>query len=399
MIKIKNLDEAAAAIQTGMAEQKRLGVRGIGSKAALGRHETYDDVLDLSAMRGIIEYQPEELVLTLRAGTPMDEVEAVVVKAGQMLPFEAPDYSRLLAGGSAGSIGGVIAANLSGPRRLTAGAARDYLLGFQAVSGRGEFFRSGGKVMKNVTGYDLSKLICGSYGTLAIVDEITVKTLPCPETAVSLLLGFDGMQAAVTAVAGIFATPHEPHAAAILPANLAKAAGVDLDRAFVVVIRLEGIAVSVNDRAAHLLGGAFGAAGSSRLEAGPSRDLWKKIRDVDLLAGHGRSIWKASCAPASAPAILDVVQAAFDVEFYADWAGGLIWLAAPSGTAFAAALRAALADHGGGFAQLMVDAGGVDGSVAPFQPLLPAHAALHRRVKAAFDPMAVLNYGRMHDGI
>ncbi len=399
MIRVNGLDEAAKIIIAATADKKRLGVASMGSKTALGRAVSYDDLLDLSAMRGIIDYQPEELVLTLRAGTPMSEVEEVLAQAGQMLPFEAPDFGRLLKSGSTGSIGGVLATNLSGPRRLTAGAARDYLLGFQAVSGRGEFFKSGGKVMKNVTGYDLSKLICGSYGTLAIFDEVTVKTLPRPETAISLLFGFDSAVAATDAIAAIFATPHEPHAAAILPANIAKKAGADLGQRFVVAIRLEGIEVSVNDRASHLLAGGFGIGEGARLSASKSRDLWQKIRDVDLLAGCGEAIWKLSVAPSQAPAILEVVMSRFDIDFYADWAGGLVWIAAPSGPAFGAALREALAAHGsGGYAQMIMCAATDSDSVSPFQPLSPAHAALHRRVKAAFDPMGVLNYGRMHDG-
>jgi glycolate oxidase FAD binding subunit len=264
------------------------------------------------------------------------------------------------------------------------------------VSGRGERFKSGGRVMKNVTGYDLSKLMCGSYGTLAVVDEVTIKTLPRPETSLSLLFGCNDMGSAVAKIAAIFASPHEPGAAAILPQNVAVTAGLDMAAAFIVVIRLEGIALSVEDRAAHLreMGGVLGTVAQTT-----SEKLWAAIRDVDLLAKAHGDIWKLSCAPASAPAIVAAIEQAFDLTFYADWAGGLVWFAGPSGAAFGTALRAALTAHGGGYAHLLCDRGMSKNQLPVFQPLPQAQASLTARVKAAFDPLGVLNFGRMHNGI
>jgi glycolate oxidase FAD binding subunit len=376
-------------------------VRGLGTKTALGNQPDHDDCLDVSAMQGIIDYQPEELVLTVRAGTALSVIEAELAEANQMLAFEPADLSGILASKSTGTIGGVLATNLSGPRRLTAGAARDFLLGFDAVSGRGERFKSGGRVMKNVTGYDLSKLICGSYGTLAVVDEVTIKTLPRPETSLSLLYGCDDMESAVSLIAAIFASPHEPGAAAILPQSVVATAGLDMAAAMIVVIRLEGIALSVEDRAAHLRhmgqpdrGGVVGTLLQADSEA-----LWARIRDVDLLAHTSGDIWKLSCAPASAPAIVAAMEPTFETTFYADWAGGLLWFAGPSEAEFGTALRAALMCHGGGHAQLLCDRAMSKKSVPVFQPLPPAQASLTKRVKAAFDPLGVLNFGRMHNGI
>ena len=401
MPKIQNLDDAAAVIIAAQQNKQRLELRGLGTKTALGNQPDYDDCLDVSAMQGIIDYQPEELVLTVRAGTALSVIEAELAKANQMLAFEPADLSGILASKSTGTIGGVLATNLSGPRRLTAGAARDFLLGFDAVSGRGERFKSGGRVMKNVTGYDLSKLICGSYGTLAVVDEVTIKTLPRPETSLSLLFGCDDMKSAVAQIAAIFASPHEPSAAAILPQSVAATAGLDMAAAMIVVIRLEGIALSVEDRAAHLRhmgqpdrGGVVGTLSQADSEA-----LWARIRDVDLLAHTSGDIWKLSCAPASAPAIVAAMEQSFETTFYADWAGGLLWFAGPSGVEFGTALRAALMGHGGGHAQLLCDRAMSKTSVPVFQPLPPAQASLTKRVKAAFDPLGVLNFGRMHNGM
>ena len=401
MPKIQNLDDAAAVIIAAQHNKQRLELRGLGTKTALGNQPDYDDCLDVSAMQGIIDYQPEELVLTVRAGTALSGIEAELAKANQMLAFEPADLSGILASKSTGTIGGVLATNLSGPRRLTAGAARDFLLGFDAVSGRGERFKSGGRVMKNVTGYDLSKLICGSYGTLAVVDEVTIKTLPRPETSLSLLYGCDDMKSAVAQIAAIFASPHEPGAAAILPQSVVATSGLDLAAAMIVVIRLEGIALSVEDRAAHLRhmgqldrGGVVGTLLQADSEA-----LWARIRDVDLLAHTSGDIWKLSCAPASGPAIVAAMQQSFEIIFYADWAGGLLWFAGPSEAEFGTALRAALMGHGGGHAQLLCDRAMSKKSVPVFQPLPPAQASLTKRVKAAFDPLGVLNFGRMHNGI
>ena len=204
------------------------------------------------------------------------------------------------------------------------------------------------------------------------------------------------MEAAVTRVAAIFASPHEPGAAAILPQNVAIAAGLDMTATFIVVIRLEGIALSVEDRAAHLreMGGALGTVAQTT-----SEKLWAAIRDVDLLAKAPGDIWKLSCAPASAPAIVEVLEQAFDITFYADWAGGLMWFAAPSGVEFGTALRAALTVKGGGYAHLLCDRSMSKDQVPVFQPLPHAQANLTARVKAAFDPLGVLNFGRMHNGI
>ena len=401
IISVSSLDEVKSAVTDAVADESRLEIIASGSKRALGRQCAYDVTLDLSAMTGIIDYQPEELVLTVRAGTPMAEVQAALAEARQTLAFEVPDYSHLLDTANAGTIGGVVATNLSGPRRLTAGAARDYLLGFEAISGRGEAFKSGGNVMKNVTGYDLSKLMTGSFGTLAVMDEITLKTLPRPETSCSLIVQVDDFAAATSKIASLFATPHEPGSAAILPAELARQAGLHLNKdtgkdrvSCVIVVRLEGIDISIADRLANLQR----LTGGDRLEATDSESLWAKIRDVRLFSAPVRDVWKISCPPAAAASVIDTIKASHDISYFADWAGGLIWMTGGTDT-LGTDLRQALAGFGGGFAMLVRDSGTTRQVIPPFQPLSRPMLALHKRVKAAFDPLAVLNAGRMHDGI
>src|SRR5271170_274837 len=189
ILKPRDAKEVEATIGWALAEGKTLEVVGRGTKRAIGRAAQWDATLDLSGLTGVTLYEPEELVLSARAGTPLAEIEALVAASKQELAFEPMDYGPLLATApGAATIGGVLAANLSGPRRIKAGAARDHFLGFTAVSGRGETFKSGGRVVKNVTGYDLCKLLAGSYGTLAAMLDVTIKTLPKPETEESVVV-------------------------------------------------------------------------------------------------------------------------------------------------------------------------------------------------------------------
>ena len=176
-------------VRAALSDAAPLQIVGHGSKARLGRYAPVNRILRLDALTGVTLYEPEELVLSARAGTPLREIEALLDANGQQFAFEPMNYAALLGGASdGGSIGGVVAVNASGPRRIKSGAARDHLLGFRCVTGRGEVVKSGGRVMKNVTGFDLSKLVCGSYGTLAVLTEVTFKVLPKPETEETLLV-------------------------------------------------------------------------------------------------------------------------------------------------------------------------------------------------------------------
>jgi glycolate oxidase FAD binding subunit len=403
----ETLAEILPIMAEAMATQQPLAIVGANTKSAIGYAVADATLVQLDRWTGVLDYQPEELVLTARAGTPMAEINDLLETNHQMLAFEPPDPRPLFGGDHHGTLGGVLASNASGPRRLTAGAARDFLLGFEAASGRGERFRAGGKVVKNVTGYDLSKLMVGSFGTLALMDEVTLKTLPRPETAISLTFPAADFSAAQNMISAIFATPYEASAAAILPSDMAAKAGLSGDMQ--VVIRLEGFAVSVADRAEHLLK-AFDQ-GEKRDET-ESRRLWQDIRDTHLLADEDADIWKISCAPSSGAEVIaslmaEMTAADKSCPYYADWAGGLIWMAAPQYTSaggnFGDMMREVVAQHGGGFAMRVRTADTNQGLshdvVPPFQPLDAGRLALHQRIKAAFDPIGILNPGRMHQGI
>jgi glycolate oxidase FAD binding subunit len=384
-IKPRDAKELRQAVEWALGEGVTLDVRGEGSKLALGKPMQCAQVLDLSGLSGIVDYAPEELVVTLRAGTPMREVEALLAQRNQMLAFEPPDLGPLLGREPGqGTLVGAVMGNLAGSRRLSAGAARDHLLGFSGVNGRGEAFKSGGRVMKNVTGYDLSKVLAGSWGTLAVLDEVSVKVLPAPDqTATLMLLGLDDA-AAVRAMCAAMGSPHEVSGAAHLPGRTA--------------LRLEGVAPSVEAR---LLGlrELMKDIGARMEELGTleSRTFWREVRDVaPLNAASDAVIWKISCPPTEGPAILARVKAQRpEAQAFYDWSGGLIWLALPpSDDADHTLVRGALGTTGG-HATLIRAPEAVREAVPVFQPQSAPLVALAARVKESFDPKGLFNPGRM----
>jgi glycolate oxidase FAD binding subunit len=392
----KQLQEALA---WAAAEGEALDVVGGGSKAALGRPARAKRKLDVSALKGGIEYEPEELVLTCGAATPMREILLLLEQRAQMLAFEPPDFGALYGlAPEGGTIGGALAANLAGPRRIKMGSARDHFLGFSGVSGRGEEFKAGGRVVKNVTGYDLPKLIAGSMGTLAVLDRVTVKVMPAaPKTRSVLVFGLDPARA-VAAMSDALNSPWEVSGASYLPANVAKRSTVDYVAGAgtsVTAIRVEGTAVSVAARCEALRKGLSAFGPIEELHSLRSITLWREIRDVAaLLPDASQAMWRVSVAPTDGPAVAASVPGA---DWFLDWGGGLVWLSARPGIdAGAAALRASFAE---GHATLMRAADTLRGLVSVFQPAAPGVAALNKGVKAQFDPRGILNPGRMHAGM
>jgi glycolate oxidase FAD binding subunit len=404
-IKPRDAAEVEQAVQWALAGGKTLEVVGRGTKRAIGRAAQWDATLDLSELSGITLYEPEELVLSAKAGTPVAEIEALLTESRQQLAFEPLDYASLLgAPVGAASIGGVVAANLSGPRRLKTGAARDHFLGVNAVSGRGETFKSGGRVVKNVTGYDLCKLLAGSWGTLAAMTEVTIKTLPSAETEATVLLLKLDDAAAARAMAAATGSYADVSAAAHLPAVVAaRVAEIAAANTAATAFRLEGVAPSVAERRELLenLLSPFGALGS--LDETGSRAMWRAVRDVTPFAAAGPSadsnIWRISTAPTRGAEIGRDLVAAAGAELLYDWAGGLIWVAlAASDDAQAPLVRRTVA-AAGGHATLIRAPAAVRAAVDVFTPEAAALAALTMRVRQSFDPQGVLNAGRMWAGV
>ncbi len=401
-----NLDELRDAVGEALAADEPLELVGGGSKRGLGRPMQTPRTLDLSRLSGIRDYAPSELVLTAGAATPLAEIEAALEQNRQILAFEPPDWRALLgAPDTRPTLGGALACNLSGPRRIKAGAARDHFLGFRAVSGRGEIFKSGGKVVKNVTGYDLSKLIAGSYGTLAALEEVTVKVMPRPEqTATVVLCGLDPATA-MRAMSRALASPHEVSGAAYLPASATAALTSLEDLPGIVTLRLEGPSPSVAFRRERLLAELAADCDATVLEADTSANFWRAIRDVEPLAALAdRVVWRVSVAPARGAEVGEAIARTLDALWYLDWGGGLLWAAVPAGQANGAedggaeVIRAAIRGpdgHGTGYATLIKGSTALRGAVPVFEPQPPALAALAARIKGSFDPHHILNPGRM----
>jgi glycolate oxidase FAD binding subunit len=393
------------AISWALAQGKTLELIGHGSKRAIGRAAQWDATLDLSALKGVTLYEPEELVLSAKAGTPLHEIEALVAEKRQELAFEPMDYGPLLDGETgAATIGGVIASNLSGPRRIKSGAARDHFLGFSAVSGRGETFKSGGRVVKNVTGYDLCKLIAGSWGTLAAMTDVTIKTLPRAETEQTILVLGGDDAAASKVMASAMGSYGDVSAAAHLPVTIAAdVAETASAGSAVTALRLEGVTPSVAQRKSLLenLLSPFGALAS--LDEASSRALWRAIRDVAPFAAKGRrggaDIWRISTAPARGAEIGRVLVDKAGAEIVYDWAGGLVWAALPRSDDAQAPLVHATVAAAGGHATLIRAPAAVRAKVDVFTPEPAPLAALTQRVRKGFDPHGVLNPGRMWAGV
>ncbi len=320
-IKPRSPEELRQAVEWALNDGVTLDVRGQGSKLALGKPMICDQVLD--RFRHSLASSTTPLRNGrhfLRAGTPMRRGRGAAgpaqpdagLRAARPRPAARP-------GNGQGTLVGAVMGNLAGPRRLSAGAARDHLLGFSGVNGRGEAFKSGGKVMKNVTGYDLSKLLAGSWGTLAVLDEVSVKVLPAPDQTRTLVLHGLSDEAAVKAMCAAMGSPHEVSGAACIEDRTA--------------LRLEGVAPSVEARLKGLRD-LLAATGATMEELGTleSRTFWRDVRDVAPLSRtRDTVVWKISCPPTEGPAIVARIKAQRpSVEAFYDWSGGLIWLALPS---------------------------------------------------------------------
>ena len=400
-LKPRDAKEVEDAVCWALGNDKALEVAGQGSKRSLGRPSQTDLTLDLSGLSGVTLYEPAELVLSAKAGTPLAEIEALLEKNIQELAFEPMDYGPLLGlEAGKGTIGGTVATNLSGPRRIKAGAARDHFLGVTAVTGRAETIKSGGRVVKNVTGYDMCKVLAGSWGTLAAMTDVTMKVLPKAETEASVVVeGLDDARAA-RAMAAAMGASCDVSGAAHLPDHVASYFdGLPKPQA-ATVLRLEGVAPSVAHRKLALaaLMKAFGAV--AMLDEKESRALWRSVREVKpftTAASRDRPLWRISTAPSRGHEIAALITPA--AQMYYDWGGGLIWAAMPfANEPDAASIRGAVASLGG-HATLVRAPASLRASVDVFEPQDAGLAGLNKRVKEGFDPKGVLNPGRMWAGI
>ncbi len=389
-------DEAALAAIIAECREP-LSIEGFGSKAAMLRPVQAARTLSTRNITGITLYSPRELILSARAGTSLAEIEAALAEHNQHLIAEPPDVSALLGGASGQSWGGIVATNLSGPRRVAWGAMRDHVMGIRAVNGRGEVIRSGGRVLKNVTGLDLCKLLTGSHGTLGVLTEVTVKVLPAPESTGSLVIrGLDAARG-VAALSAAMGSPYGVSGAAWLPA-WAAAAIPTLGDGSAAVIRMEEFAPSVIYRLGRLAEDLAGLGAVETLDDAASRFVWRAIRDVTpIRVVAGEAVWLVSTRPSRGPLVLAAAEAA-GARGFLDWSGGRVWLAGPGTDAVHAAITAAVGVQGGTWV-LMRAPETLRAAVAVVPPEVAALAAITQRVKGALDPAGILNPGRLYAGL
>jgi glycolate oxidase FAD binding subunit len=399
-LKPQTAEDTRDLLAWAVSEQKPLEIVGNGTKRGFGHPVAASHSLDLSGLSGIVEYEPAELVLTARAATPISEIEALLRQSNQQLAFEPPDLGPLYgAQAERATLGGIVAGNLSGPRRVQTGAARDHTLGVQVATGRGELIKAGGRVVKNVSGYDLTKLMCGSWGTLGVLTQISIKVLPAPEKTRTVLIAGQNAADACLAMTAALSSPHEVSAAAFLPANITARSRVSYVAgagASVTAIRIEGppVSVGVRNTALRDLLSAFGEI--EELHGHNSGAFWQEVRDATPFSSGDAVLWRLSVAPASGGAVLDALGD-LGIEGYLDWGGGLIWASSGDDVERASQVRT-LAESAGGHATLVRAPDALKTSIGVFHPQPATRAGLSQRIKDGFDPKGILNPGRMVQG-
>ena len=396
--------ELAGFVEAAKAGNYPLEVCGFRSKREAGRPVNPAAVVSTAKLSGITFYEPGELVISAKAGTPLHEVEAALARKNQELPFEPADFSRIYGPDPmAASLGSVAAMNISGPRRVLRGAARDYLLGIRAVNGEGVAIKSGGRVMKNVTGVDLVKGLCGSWGTLAVLTELTFKVLPkAPDTRTLVFLGLPD-ESGVGVLSEAMGTPYEVSGTVHLHSPLVSRLSdpeIATANTALTALRLEGAPQSVAYRMEKLRRELSPFGETYVLDRQKSRSFWADIRSLAFLsANFERPLWRITVAPSKAARIVRALSAFFDLSAAYEWSGGLIWLETPpSSEASVTELLRVLAEFEAD-SMLMRAPRSVRSSIEVFHPLPLTKMKLVQAIKKAFDPVGVLNPGRMYAGV
>lgn len=387
--------ELIALVNEVASKDTPVSVLGGGSRCGIGRATQSEKSLSTQKMTGITLLEPAEMVFSARAGTPVSQVEKALAEHGQAMTFEPMDHRRLLGTKGQPTIGAVAACNISGPRRIAAGGARDSLIGIRLVNGKGELIKNGGRVMKNVTGLDLVKLLSGSWGTLGVLSEVTFKVLPQPVNTTTLQLSDLDDEAGTKALCHAMTSQFEPTGAAHLPAGLSGPKSRT-------IIRLEGFDSQLRYRfdqmSKHLA--EFGKA--EEVSGQESDTLWRDVRDVvPLVEPKDYAVWKVSVAPTKGAELVRRFSDDKDVRAFYDWSGGLVWIALDAEIdedAGAGSLRHILADMGG-HATLIRGSSDLRSRIDVFQPLSRPVMKLTAGIKATFDPKGIFNPGFMYSGV
>jgi len=389
LIPAQNESDVVEAVRVARETKRTLEIVGAGSKRNFGRSVLCDDVLDVSRLRGIVKYEPEELVLTVLPGTPVREIEALLAEKRQRLGFDPADWGPLL-GAPAGraTLGGVLSADACGSAAVRYGRARDSLLGFRAVNGLAEAYKAGGRVVKNVTGFDLPKLMCGAMGTLGVLTEVTLRVFPKPEHVACFAAKDIDAREGLGVLRRVWSSALEATGLSYVPSNAASAFDElgDIGHG-AALIRLEGSAAALAEKASMLR--ALCAVELVPLEDGDA--IFRKIGSASAFAAATDDVWRLRVPPSHAEDCIDA-----GTVWLGDWAGGSIWLQAPFGSG--AQIRDPM-NESGGHATLIRASKETRGGTNIFEQEHPIRAALTKSVKAAFDPLGLFNPGRMWDGV
>lgn len=388
--------EAAEIVRSHHGSKLPLKLAGGNTRSLMGNLVQADHCLRSTSLTGIVTYDPAEMVMSARAGTPVREIEAALAENSQMLAFEPMDHRAVMGTSGEPTIGGLFAVNSSGPRRLSAGAARDHLLGLRFINGRGEPIKAGGRVMKNVTGLDLVKLLAGSHGTLGFMTELTFKVLPAPEAVETVLISDLSDPEAAAAMATAMSLPVDVSGAAHLPLTVRhRFLSNRLPDGAATVLRLEGLKSSVDARLKKLVSAIANFGMVSRMAAPESRQLWQEIRDCRAYAdGTNRPLWRVSVAPTAGHRLIAALRLEAGVDACYDWQGGLVWLRMEADPE-AEMLRHLVKAAGGGHATLVRASDAVRERVPAFEPQPRAVDLLQQRIALSLDPAGLFNPGMM----
>lgn len=394
-IAVTTEEELIDAVRAARASARTLEIVGAGTKRNYGRPLETADVLDLSGFSGIAMYEPEELVMTARAGTPLTEIEAALAPKYQRLGFDPADWGPLFGTpANAATIAGALSADISGSARMRFGAARDHLLGFRAVSGFGEAYKAGGRVVKNVTGFDLPKLMCGAMGTLGPMSEVTLRLVPRAPLVASLAAKDMTPEQGLALIRRVWASPLEATGLAFVPAVAASSfEALGAIGAGAALMRVEGTPAALKEKVSSL------RSMIERHEIAEIADddaVFARIGSGAAFAGHDADVWRMAVPPASSVAVADALTGTL---WFADWAGSLFWIGVSETNEAAVAKLRHIAWRAGGHTTLMRANPAARATLAVFPPEDEAHAQLTRSVKAAFDPLGLFNPGRMFEGV
>jgi len=389
-------EEAATIIRAHAQEGRALAISGGDTRSGFGNAVEAEDRLRSTGLSGIVSYNPGEMVMTAKAGTPIAEVEVALAENNQMLAFEPMDHRAVMGTSGEPTIGSVFAANVSGPRRFVAGAARDSLLGIRFVNGKGEIIKAGGRVMKNVTGLDLVKLLAGSHGTLGFLTEVTFRVPPRAKTEETVVISGLNDAEAANAMAAAMALPVEVSGAAHLPLTVTwKFLAGKLPEGEATVLRIEGLPGSVESRVAKLLSAMAPFGQVASLDRTASRQFWQEVRDVVPYAdGTARPVWRVSVAPSIGHQLVAALRLEAGVDAFYDWQGGLVWMRMEADPE-ADLVRRFVKALGGGHATLIRAPASARAAISAFHPEEEAVALLSHRVKESFDPAGIFNPGKM----